>query len=67
MHDISDLKKYTKIFTHNLSTVKPNRCTIFRVYWALLYMFWTVFLSIIRSPTLYIQRQVCVILKFRFV
>jgi hypothetical protein len=47
-----------------ISVVKPIRCTIFRVYSVPLYMFRTVFLSIIRSPILYIQRQVYVILKF---
>jgi hypothetical protein len=40
---------------------KPARCTIFRVYWILFYMFRTVFPSIIRSPRLYIQRQIYVI------
>ena len=37
----------------------PTRCTIFRVYWISLYMFRTVFPSIIRSPRLYTQRQIC--------
>jgi hypothetical protein len=45
---------------HRISTVKPTRCTIFRVYSISLYMFRTVFASIIRSPRLYIQRQVYV-------
>ena len=44
-----------------ISIVKPTRCTIFRVYWILLYVFRKVFPSIIRRPTLYIQRQVYVI------
>jgi len=44
-----------------ISIVKPTRCQISRVYWISLYMFRTVFPSIIRSPRLYIQRQVCVI------
>ena len=44
-----------------ISIVKPTRCTVFRVYWISLYMFQTVFLSIIRSPRLYIQRHVYVI------
>ena len=44
-----------------ISTVKPTRCTIFRVYWISLYMFRTVFPSIIRSSRLYIQHQVYVI------
>jgi hypothetical protein len=48
----------------NISTVKETRCTIFRVYWIWLYMFQTVFPSIIRSPRLYIHHQVYVILKF---
>jgi hypothetical protein len=39
----------------NFFVVKPTRCTIFRVDWISLYMFQTVFLSIIRSPRLYIQ------------
>jgi len=42
--------------------VKSTRCTNFRVYWISLYMFRTVFPSIIRSPRLYTQRQVYVIL-----
>jgi len=41
--------------------VKPNRCTIFRVYWISLYIFRTVFPSTIRSPGLYIQHHVYVI------
>jgi hypothetical protein len=44
-----------------VSIVKPTRRTIFRVYWISLYMFRTVFPSVIRSSRLYIQRQVCVI------
>ena len=44
-----------------ISIVKPTRCTIFRVYWISLYMFRTVFPSIIRSSRLYIQHQVYVI------
>jgi len=44
-----------------ISIVKPTRCTIFRVYWISLYMFRTVFSSIIRSSRLYIQLQVYVI------
>jgi len=44
-----------------LSIVNPTRCTIFRVSWILLYMFWTVFPTIIRSSRLYIQHQVYVI------
>jgi hypothetical protein len=48
-----------------MSIVKPTRRTIFRVYWISLYMFRTVFPSIIRSPRLYIQRQVYVI-EFRW-
>jgi len=32
----------------------------FRVYWISLYMFWTVFLSIIRSSRMYTQHQVYV-------
>ena len=45
----------------SISIVKPTRYTIFRVYWISLFMFRTVFPSIIRSPRLYIQRQVYVI------
>jgi hypothetical protein len=45
----------------NISIVKPTRCTIFPGYWIPLYMFWTVFPSIIRSSRPYIQRQVYVI------
>jgi hypothetical protein len=41
--------------------VNPTRCTILRVYWNSLYMFRTVFPSIIRSSRLYIQHQVYVI------
>jgi hypothetical protein len=44
-----------------ISIAKPTSCTIFRVYWISLYMFRTVFPSIIRSPSLYIQHQVYVI------
>ena len=44
-----------------ISIVKPIRCTIFRVYWISLCMFQMVFLSIIRSPRLYIELQVYVI------
>ena len=51
--------------TQNISIVKPTRCTIFRVYWISLYMFRSVFPSIIRSPRLYIQRQICI--SYRFV
>ena len=47
-----------------ISIVKPTRCTIFWVYWISLYMFRTVFPAIIRSPRLYIQRQVYVIQVF---
>jgi hypothetical protein len=43
------------------SVVKPIRCTIFRVYWISLYMFRTVFPSIIRNLRLYTQHQVYVI------
>ena len=43
-----------------ISIVQPTRCTIFQVYWISLYIFRTVFLSIIRSPRLYIQHQVYV-------
>ena len=43
------------------SIVKPTRCTIIRVYWISLYMFRTVFLSIIRNLRLYTQNQVYVI------
>ena len=39
----------------DFSIVKPTRCTIFRVYWISLYMFRTVFPSIIRSSRLYKQ------------
>ena len=45
----------------SISIVKPTRCTIFRVYWISLSMFWTVFPSIIRSSRLYIHHQVYVI------
>jgi len=48
-----------------ISVVKPTRCTVFRVYWISLFMFRTVFPSIIRSPKLYIQHQVYVIVKFQ--
>ena len=44
-----------------ISIVRPTRCTIFRVYWVSLYVFRTVFPSIIWSPRLYVQRQVYVI------
>jgi len=44
-----------------ISIVKSTRCRIFRVYWISLYMFRTVFPSIIRSPRLYTQHQVYVI------
>jgi hypothetical protein len=44
-----------------ISIVKPTRFTIFWVYWISLYMFQTVFPSVIRSPKLYIQRNVYVI------
>jgi hypothetical protein len=44
-----------------ITIVKPTRCTIFLVYWMSLYMFRRVFPSIIRSPKLYIQRQLYVI------
>jgi len=40
--------------------VKPTRCTIFRVYWISLYIFRTVFPSVVGSPRLYIQHQVYV-------
>ena len=46
---------------HAISIVKPTRLTIFRVYWISIYMFRTVFPSIIRSSRLCIQRQVYVI------
>jgi len=45
----------------NFSIVKPTRNTIFRIYWISLYMFRTVFPSIIRSSRLYIQHPVYVI------
>jgi len=41
---------------------KTNQMHNFRVYWISLYMFRTVFQSIIRSQGLYVQRQVYVIL-----
>jgi len=48
---------------HAISIVKPTRLTIFRVYWISIYMFRTVFPSIIRSSRLYIHQvdviQVC--------
>jgi hypothetical protein len=44
-----------------ISVVKPTRCIILRVYWISLYMFRTVFPSIIRSSRLYIQHQIYVI------
>jgi hypothetical protein len=40
-----------------ISIAKSTRCTIFRVYWISLYMFRTVFPSIIRSSRLYIEYQ----------
>jgi hypothetical protein len=45
----------------SFSVVKPSTCTIFRVNWISLYMFRTVFPSIIKSSRLYIQHQVYVI------
>jgi len=51
---ISKFQKYASI-------VKPTRCTIFGFYWISLYMFRTVFPSIIRNQYLYIQHQVYVI------
>ena len=45
----------------HISIVKPTRYTILRVYWLSLYMFRTVFSSIIRSSRLYTQHQVHVI------
>ena len=44
-----------------ISIAKPTRRTICRVYWIPLYMFWTVFPSIIRSSILFIKHQVYVI------
>ena len=45
--------------TDIISIVKPTRCTnvsnLFH-FWMILYMFWTVFPSIIRSSRLYIQQ-----------
>jgi hypothetical protein len=52
-HRVIEWKGY-----HLISIVKPTRCTIFRVYWILIYIFQTVFSSIIRSPILYIQHHV---------
>jgi hypothetical protein len=58
--------KYTKLLTvsnklvHVISIVKPTRCTnvSYLFYFGMtLYMFRTVFLSIIRSSRLYIQQQ----------
>jgi hypothetical protein len=43
------------------SIIKPTSCTIFLVYWISLYMFRTIFPSIIRSSRLYTQHQVYVI------
>jgi hypothetical protein len=48
-----------------ISIVKPSRCTILRVYWISLYVFRTVFPSIIRSSRPYIQHQLYVI-QFRW-
>ena len=69
----SNLKKKNSVYVHwkcdltqnstaigGVSTVKPTRCTIFRVYWISLDMFRTVFPSIIRNSRLYIQHQVYV-------
>jgi len=44
-----------------ISMVKPTRCTILRVYWISLCMFWTVSPSIIRSSRLYTQHQAYVL------
>ena len=44
-----------------ISILKPSRCTIFRVYWILFYMFRAVFAPIIRSSRLYIQRHIYVV------
>jgi len=60
IYDASMLLKYQRI----VSIVKPARCTISQIYFILgttLYMFRTVFPSIIRSLRLYIQHQVYVI------
>ena len=54
------LVKNRKCLYTNIPIVKPTRCTIFWVYWISLYMFRTVFPSIIRSSRLYIQHQVYV-------
>jgi hypothetical protein len=51
----------------SISVAQPIRCTIFRVYWISLYMFRTVFPSIIRSSRLYIQYQVhSYVIQFRW-